>query len=202
MIAATAIPAKEAVVEKSIVVLRPGDVLFFKPSNNWVGWLEGLFLTYSHVAIYYTETRHGLPLIIESIGRGVVIRSLLAYTGAEIVVKRPTDPNAGEPAAKAAEHLADNPGSWYDYFSIPRFVVPKLILAKLGRLLPQNWSIVLKLLELSYHRNNLFICSELIDQAYIDADYPLVDCSTIPLPDDIFNSDKLILIGTLTPGKE
>ena len=173
--------------------LKPGDVLFFKATN----WLVQLFVKYRHVAIYFDQTKRGLPLIVESIGRGVLIRSLFCYAGEEITVKRPVDDSIGALAAKAAERLADNPNSWYGYFDIPRFAVPKLILAKLSGLLPKNWDTVLKWLAFTYRRNSFYICSELVESAFKDAGYPLVDEETIPLPDDLFNSPRLTLVGTV-----
>jgi len=173
--------------------LKAGDVLFFRATS----WLVRLFVKYRHVAIYFDQTKRGLPLIVESIGRGVLIRSLFCYTGEEIEVKRPVDESIGSLAAKAAERLADNPNSWYGYFDIPRFAVPKLILAKLGGVLPKSWDTVLKWLAFTYRRNSFYICSELVESAFKDAGYPLVDEETIPLPDDLFNSSRLALIGTL-----
>jgi len=173
--------------------LKPGDVLFFRATN----WLVRLFVKYCHVAIYFDQTKRALPLIVESIGRGVLMRSLFSYTGEEITVKRPVDESIGILVAKAAERLADNPNSWYGYFDIPRFAVPKLILAKLGGVLPKSWDTVLKWLAFTYRRNSFYICSELVESAFKDAGYPLVDEETIPLPDDLFNSSRLALIGTL-----
>jgi hypothetical protein len=173
--------------------LKPGDVLFFKATN----WLVRLFVQYRHVAIYFDQTKRGLPLIVESIGRGVLIRSLLCYTGEEITVKRPVDESFGVPAAKAAERLADNPGSWYGYFDIPRFALPKLMLAKFGSILPKKWDTVLKWLAFTYRRNSFYICSELVASAFKDAGYPLVDEGTIPLPDDIAMSNKLKAFGDI-----
>lgn len=173
--------------------LKPGDVLFCKATS----WLVRLLVKYGHVAIYFDQTKRGLPLIVESIGRGVLIRSLLSYTGKEITVKRPVDESFGALVAKAAERLADNPNSWYGYFDIPRFALPKLIAAKAGHLLPEKWRLTLWLLARSYHRNSFYICSELVASAYQDAGYPLIDEKTIPLPDDLFHSPKLVLVGTM-----
>ena len=173
--------------------LKSGDVLFFQATN----WLEKLFLKYCHVAIYFDQTKRGLPLIVESIGRGVLIRSLFSYTGEELIVKRPDDESVGALAAKAAERLADNPNSWYGYFDIPRFALPKLILAKFGSMLPKSWDTILKWLAFTYRRNSFYICSELVASAFKDAGFSLVDEEMIPLPDDLFGSPRLTLVGTL-----
>ncbi len=179
--------------------LRPGDVLLFRPVS-WgiflpmVRWLVG----YDHVALYWAETKRGLPLIIESIGRGVLIRSLLVYAGRQVRLMRPrVDDETALRIAKEAERLADNPDSWYGYFDIPRYVLPKLILVKLGQFLPSRCGLVLKLLALGYRRNHLYICSELVAEAYRRAGVPLADESTIPLPDDIARSAILENLGDI-----
>jgi uncharacterized protein YycO len=55
----------------------------------------------------------------------------------------------------------------------------------------------LKWLAFTYRRNNFYICSELVASAYKDANYPLIDEKTIPLPDDLFSSPKLKFVDTL-----
>jgi len=177
--------------------MRPGDVLLLRTAT-WgiltplVGWL----VDYDHVALYYAETKRGLPLIIESIGRGVLIRSLLVYSGRQARLMRPrVNDETALRIAKEAERLADNPDSWYGYFDIPRYVLPKLVLAKIGQLLPSRWALALKLLALSYRRNHLYICSELVAEAYRRAGVPLIDESTISLPDDIARSAMLDSLG-------
>ncbi len=179
--------------------MRPGDVLLLRTAT-WgiltpsVRWL----VDYDHVALYYAETKRGLPLVIESIGRGVLIRSLLVYSGRQVRLMRPrVDDETALRIAKEAERLADNPDSWYGYFDIPRYVLPKLVLAKIGQLLPSRWSLALKLFLLSYRRNHLYICSELVAEAYRRAGVSLVDESTIPLPDDIARSAILENLGNI-----
>ena len=173
--------------------MRPGDILLLRTAA-W-GILTPLvrrLVDYDHVALYYAETRRGLPLIIESIGRGVLIRSLLVYSGQPVRLMRPrVDDGTALRIAREAERPADNAGSWYGYFDVPRFVLPKLILAKLGQFLPSRWTLTLKLLALGYRRNHLYICSELVAEAYRRAGLSLVDESTIPLPDDFARSEIL-----------
>jgi hypothetical protein len=179
--------------------LKPGDVLLFKPNGKGLySWLMRRLVDYSHVAIYWTETRRGLPLIIESIGRGVLIRSLYCYTGKQVRVMRPRQDTAlGERAAKTAERLADHPASWYGYWDIPRYVLPKLLLAKLNAWLPLRFKLPLWLMAHTYRHNSVYICSELVTIAYSGAGYSLVDGRTIPLPDDLAESPRLQLAGEL-----
>lgn len=147
-------------MEKNILVdFHPGDVLVER--NECTGlirrlkdWLLGS--EWGHVALFYDSTKRGLPLLVESIGRGVMIRSALATEGRYVAVLRCKDPMIALFAARKAERLADNPGSWYDYWAIPRYVLPRLIWYKLtGRRYGFGW-----------RQNPYFICSELVDAAY------------------------------------
>ena len=160
---------------------EPGDIILFDMFNypkvirSIARWLLGS--EWGHVGIFFAYTKRYLPLIIESLGRGVLMRSLLASQGRKVKVMRWNEATSGvgDLAAEASEHLADNPSSWYGYWDIPRFVIPRLIWAKLfGR----------RRKGLGYRRNNHFICSELVDQAYINAGHPLFASDFIPLPGD------------------
>lgn len=137
----------------------PGDVILMRSEGTgWYRCLKDWLLGshWRHVAIFYDYTKRGLPLVIESIGRGVMIRSLLASEGRYVLVLRYVYPKRAFAAAKRAERLADNPGSWYDYWAIPRYVLPRLIWYKLtGRRSG-----------FGYRHNPHFICSELVDEAY------------------------------------
>ena len=166
----------------------PGDVIVFELSGYGilkpvVRWLLGS--NYGHIGIFFAYTKRGLPLIIESIGRGVLIRSLLASQGRTVRVMRwkgDDHKEVGVKAAKMAEKLADSPGSWYGYFDIPRYVIPRLIWQKLTG----------KKEGFGYAHNPFFICSELVGKAYYDAGYPLFDeHDYIKLPGDFATNDKL-----------
>jgi hypothetical protein len=180
-----------------MIKLRHGDALLFEV-NYWkpINWLAKLLITFGHIAMYYDETKRGLPLIAESIGRGAMIRSLYSYTGRRVLVMRPkvTDKQSNE-ISRAAEHIADNPASWYGYFNIPRFVLPKIILIKLGKYLPMKWNLLFKALAYSYKHNSAVICSEFYAESCKNAGYPVCSEATIPLPDDIALSDRLEKIG-------
>lgn len=172
-----------------MIQLQPGDVLLFRPTNP----LVRLLLDWGHVAIFWQYTKRGQPLLIECVGSGVVMRSLYFYRGRRMRVMRPNHPEMGPVAAKRAERLADEP-LLYGYWDIPRFALPKLLLAKLGGLLPPTWRFTLWLLARGYRRNAYYLCSELVAQAYRDAGYPVVDEGTVPLPDDLAQSPFLHLV--------
>ncbi len=166
---------------------EPGDIILYDMAGYsrlirpLVRWLLGS--EWGHVSIFYGYTKRGLPLVIESIGRGVLMRSLLSSEGRKVKVRRWNLPpfEAGLQAAKAAEHLADNPSSWYGYVDIPRYVLPRLIWKKLtGRRTG-----------FGYRRNNHFICSELVAQAYVNAGFVFFAQDFIPLPGD-FDDHSLL----------
>ncbi len=146
-------------ISKSRYLPQPGDIILMRSQETGLlrkikDWLLGS--PWGHVAIFFDRTKRGLPLVVESIGRGVMIRSLLASEGRYILVLRHQVQQTALLAAKRAEHLADNPESWYDYLDIPRYVIPRLIWYKLtGRRF-----------SFGYHHNPHFICSELVDEAY------------------------------------
>ena len=162
----------------------PGDIILFRLSgwgllNPLVRWLIG---KYGHVAVFYAYTKRELPLCIESIGRGVLIRTLLASRGRKVAVYRWKGEDAervGLKVAKAAEHLADNPESGYDFFGIARFLLPRFLFERLG--IPFEW----------YKADKRFICSELVWQAYKDAGYLILTDKVMPLPSDFAFEDKL-----------
>lgn len=176
----------------------PGDIIVCR-LTGWgflrplVRWAIG---DWHHVMIFYSETKRGLPLIIESRGRGVQIVTLLQHQGTRAQVYRPLNASIGPLAAKAAERLADNPHSWYGYFDIPLYVLPRILSAKLGAYLPAKLRKRLDTWFPPYKHNPYYICSELVAAAYENAGYPLFppQGSSIPLPADFTLSDKLFLV--------
>ena len=153
---------------------QPGDVILMRSEEIGIlrvlkDWL--LDSPWGHVAIFFDHTKRGLPLVVESIGRGVMIRSLLASEGRYILVLRHKIQQVALKAAKVAERLADNPESWYGYLDIPRYVIPRLIWYKFtGRRF-----------SFGYKHNPHFICSELVDEAF---DHIIPEELQPPLPHD------------------
>lgn len=167
---------------------QPGDILLLHGGDSPFDRLEKWALSspFVHCMIYWMETKRGLSLIIESVGKGVVIRPLLHYEGRKLRWLRHRDSDAGPRAAKAAERIADRADSFYDYRAITRWVLPRLICQKLGLPMPLSW-----------HRNRYFLCSELVAEAYLEAGYPLVPDDTVPLPGDFAESPKLESLGDI-----
>jgi hypothetical protein len=185
--------------ELTIDDLRPGDALLFEVNMpKWINWLAKMLIKYGHVAMDYDKTKRGLPLITESTGRGAAIHSLYVHTGRRVLVRRPqVNLQDACKIAEESEHIADNPSSWYGYYDIPRFALPKLVLMKIGSLLPQKWTIVLKAMAYSYKANSVVICSELYADSCEKGGFPICDDGTIPLPDDIAASECLDDVGYL-----
>ncbi len=161
--------------------LEPGDHILFRLGSGPLAALETALLgsPWGHIAIKGRGT-----LIIESIGRGVLRRDIRACSGSHVRVLRPRSTllGAGLRICEAAERIADNPQSWYDYLAIVQYVLPRLIAAKLHLPMPLKW-----------HRNPVYVCSEFVEQADVDAGYP-PECvleGVIPLPGDFNNSPML-----------
>ncbi len=179
--------------------LEPGDVIVNVNDRNdpfsvIKRWAAG---PYEHIFMYmgrlFIEKPGGvfsggisIPMLFESNGRGVVLQSLSNRYGQEVVVMRLKSehdrlrlPHVLDEAIK----LASDSRSFYDYFGIVKFVLPRLIFGKLGLPMP-----------LKYHRDPLMICSEAVMEIFIRArlvDILLPFC-TPPLPGD-FVTDSVLL---------
>ena len=170
---------------------KPADVILFDVQYPFgLSSLAKLFIRYGHVGMFWLYTKKGNPLMMESIGRGVLIRSVFNYTKRKMYVYRPRIPlELAEAVADAGENIADDPDSYYGFVDIPRFALPKLILYKLNEKLPDWMKFPEKWLDSLYRKNNVFICSEFVAQAYRNAGIDL-HIHGIPLPDD-FAKDAL-----------
>lgn len=176
---------------------QPGDVLVYEVTGYgilkpFVRWLLGS--KWGHVGVFFDYTKRDLPLTIESIGHGVMIKSLLSYQDRYTKVMRWKGDSAKEiglKVAKAAERIADNPSSWYGHFDIPRYVLPRLVWHKLTK----------RRFGFGYRKNPLFICSELVAESFHNAGFPLFKDDFIPLPDDFANNPMLeeVWSGKLSP---
>jgi len=164
---------------------QPGDVILMRSEETgWYRRLKDWLLgsQWGHVAIFFDHTKRSLPLVIESIGRGVMIRSLLASEGRYVLVLRCIYPEWALAAAKKAERLADNPGSWYDYWAIPRYVLPRLVWYKLTG----------HRSGFGYRHNPHFICSELVNEAFNRIIPPELEP---PLPHDFLEVEGFHAVG-------
>jgi len=175
--------------------LEPADILVNvndrnDPFSRMKRWLAG---PYEHVFLYMGKL--GLlvnrrqrrilrfPMLFESYGRGVCLRSLSERYGQEVVVLRLISEQSKIPRVlEEAIKLASDSQSYYDYLCIVRFAIPRLICEKLGLPMP-----------LKYHRDPWHICSEAVNEVFIRGGIPdLLYLEGVPLPGD-FVTDSLLL---------
>ena len=175
--------------------LNPGDILVQvnkrnDPFSKVKRWLAG---PYEHVFVYLSAIDFApldkpplrVPILFESYGRGVCLRSLSERYGQEAVVMRlkaEADKKRIPRVLEEAIKLASDEKSYYDYYAILRFAIPRLICEKLGLPLP-----------LRYHRDPWQICSEAVNEVFIRGGLPeLLYLADVPLPGD-FVTESLLL---------
>ena len=184
--------------------LNPGDILvnvndrhdLLSTIKRWAaGPYEHVFIYMGKVGLFINRRQRRIiriPMLFESDGDGAIIESLSSRYGQEVTVLRLISefdrrriPRVLEEAIK----LADDPQSHYDYLCIVKYVLPRLILEKLG--LPV-W--VLSHLPLAWQRDRRQICSEAVFEIFDRA--KLVDILPLycrpPMPGD-FVTDSLLL---------
>ncbi len=177
-------------VSSSFPALFPGDIVV-SSGRGWLSWLLRMALKSpcSHTfLIMRWEPSIGEYSIIESIGKGVTIGLLSFYRNQRIAVLRPEIPAAaGHLVVASAIRLGR---ARYDYRLIPRIALT-LLLSRLRQLLPESWKEFLDWIRVPYWKNNRFICSELVVEAYARAGFHILPPGHIPLPSHIADSDRL-----------
>jgi len=175
--------------------LEPADILVCvndrnDPFSRVKRWLAG---PYEHVFLYMGKL--GLivnrrqrrilrfPMLFESYGRGVSLRSLSERYGQQVVVLRLISEQSKIPRVlEEAIKLASDNQAFYDYLCIVKFAIPRLICEKLGLPMP-----------LKYHRDPWHICSEAVNEVFIRGGISdLLFLEGVPLPGD-FVTDSLLL---------
>ncbi len=145
--------------------------------------IQRFVMEYGHGAIYYRDGQ-----IIEAVGRGVLCTNLSAgYAGRGMAVYRLRDDVEGTLGINAAEQaatIARYQEAWYDYFGLPRFVIPHLICQKLFH---TQWFF-------GYKPDAYYWCFELIQQAYQNAGRVLVPETVVVLDDDFSTCPELFLV--------
>jgi len=179
--------------------LEPGDVIVnvndrndpFSVIKRWA-----ISSPYEHVFMYLGKARIivdpkqnmtlRFPLLFESNGRGVVLQSLSNRYGQKVVVMRlksEFDRKRIPKVLREAVKLASDERSYYDYFGIVKFVLPRLIFGKLGLPMPLSW-----------HRDERQICSEAVFEVFDRAKLPdiLRFRTRVPLPGDFVTDSTLL----------
>lgn len=155
-----------------------GDSLFSKLER----WAVGDF---NHVSMFIGEAFDGIPFLVESDGRGVVIQNLQQKTGQLVLVMRP-QLGAAEKKIIIGEaiKLASDDHAYYDYLAIIRSCVPRVLKEKFPFLpIPSV-----------YVRDQMMICSEAIAEIFWRSGFDILPKDIVPLPDDFKGSPPLISV--------
>jgi len=175
--------------------LQPGDILVT------VSWKKDLWSRirrwavgpYSHCYLYLGQVRIivdpkqnqtlRFPLLFESNGRGAVIQALSNRYGQEIVVMRlKSEYGAKIPRVlKEAVVLASDHKSYYDYYAIVRWVLPRIICEKLHLPIPLSWQ-----------RDERQICSEAVAECFWRGKLEVLPKDIVPLPGDFVTDSPLL----------
>ncbi len=176
------------------MILKPMDILvnvnhrkdIFSRIKRWAsGPYEHVFIFLGMVGMSKAGIEH--PMIAGSIGRGFCLRSLSVRYGEEVQIMRIRpevyDSDLVRSLFRASLELASNPRAYYDYAAILRFVLPRLVLQRLGIKLPGKWA-----------RDGRHICSESIQYLFERSGLSVVELlpGVIPLPEDFVNSSEIL----------
>ncbi len=176
--------------------LEPGDILVnvnrrndpFSKVKRWLaGPHEHVFFYMGQLGLLVNLSQRRIlrfAMLFESYGRGACLRSLSERYGQEVVVMRlkaEADRKRIPRVLEEAIKLASDNQAYYDYLCIVRFAIPRLICEKLGLPMP-----------LKYHRDPWHICSEAVNEVFIQGGLELLYLEDVPLPGD-FVTDSLLL---------
>ena len=175
--------------------LQPADILVNVNSEKDLlsrlkRWAIG---PYSHVFLYMGKvsllTDWGLeriikvPMLFESIGRGVCLRSLSERYGEQVVVMRLKlyENRRQIPAViTQAIKLASDLQAYYDYSVIAWHIIPRIFFEKLHLSIP-----------LKYQRDEKQICSEAVAEVFWRTEMNILPQDIAPLPGDFVESSLL-----------
>ena len=127
-----------------------------------------------------------VPMLFESNGRGAVFQSLSNRYGQEVVVMRLKSEHDRKRIPRVLDEaikLASDPQSYYDYFAIARWVLPRILREKLHLPIPIAW-----------HRDARQICSEACYEVFFRAqlvDILRANCVP-PMPGDFVTDSPLL----------
>lgn len=175
--------------------LEPADVLVnindrsdpYSIAKRWiVGPYEHVFIYMGQMGILVNGVILKHPMLFESNSRGVVIQSLSNRYGQEVVVLRLKSEFNGMKIPQVLEEaikLASDPQSYYDYYAIIKWVLPRILREKLHLPIPIAW-----------HRDARQICSEAIFEIFYRAGLVNIlkpNCVP-PIPSDFVTDSPLL----------
>ena len=161
-------------------------LLHVNESSGWTSaisrWGIGKF---GHVSIFVGAAFGEVPFVFESTGRGAAFHSLRSMTGELVCVMRPLISSSKKQwVISNAIELANDPQAYYDYFTIVKSCIPRVLKAKL----PYPFNL---LIPVKYHRDVMVICSEAVAEVYWRAEIPVLPRDVVPLPGDFETSSVL-----------
>ncbi|GAI85284.1 unnamed protein product [marine sediment metagenome] len=177
--------------------LQPGDTLvnvndqddLFSRIKRWgVGPYSHVFLYLGQLGLFTDRKQTKIlrvPMLFESIGRGVCLRLLSERYGEKVVVMRlksEHDQRRIPWVLQAAIELASYRQAYYDFACIPLHIIPRILHEKLGMPIP-----------LKYQRDERQVCSEAVNEVFIWG--RLVDIlpsEVVPLPGDFVTDSPLL----------
>jgi len=133
------------------IKLKPGDILvqvndrndpFSRVRRFFAGPFDHVFLYMGKLGLLVNWRQRRIlriPMLFESYGRGVCLRSLSERYGQEVVVLRLKSEHDRKRIPRVLEEaikLASDSQSYYDYLCIVKFAIPRLIFEKLGLPMP------------------------------------------------------------------
>ena len=170
--------------------LQPGDILVNVNTGNdiWSKLKRWGVGEYSHVFMYLGTWTIGryimeIPLLFESNGRGVTLRSLSERYGEEVVVMR-LKPEFREKIIAILNEailLASDLQAVYDYTCIPVHIIPRILHEKFG--MP---------LALKYQRDEQMVCSEACCECFWRAGILVLPQNVVPLPGDFVELSSIL----------
>jgi len=173
--------------------LQPVDILVtvsdrqdpFSVAKRWcVGPYDHVFLYLGQVAIVADNAVLRHPMLFESNGRGVVLQSLSNRFSQKVVVMRlksEYDRRRIPFILEEAIKLASDSKSYYDYYAIVRWVLPRILREKFHLPIPMAWE-----------RDAYQICSEAVTEVFIRGQLTLFPYWDVPLPGDFVTSSPLL----------
>lgn len=170
--------------------LETCDVFLFV--NESKGWTQDISRwgigKYGHAAMYVGFADFGFrdtPFLFESTGRGCALHSLYHHFGELLLVMRPqVDLESKQWLIGNAIDLSNDPKAYYDYFTIVKSCIPRVLKAKLP--FPFNLLIPVK-----YQRDPMMICSEAVAECFWRAGIGVLPKDIVPLPGDFEESPIL-----------
>jgi len=160
----------------------------FSVAKRWcVGPYNHVFMYLGEVGILVSRRQHRIlrfPMLFESNGRGVVIQSLPNRYGQKVVVMRlksEHDRRRIPVILQEAIKLASDAKSYYDYYAIVRWVLPRILREKFHLPIPMAWQ-----------RDAYQICSEAVTEVLLRSSLIPFPYWDVPLPGDFVTSSPLL----------